>query len=248
MDKIEGILLEAVKEALTGPAEQRLFRSGKLAGLFSSRHGAAGAAAERAVREGLLEVVRTESRGKSSQDWVRATPRAVEFVHGQESPVAVLHELRAALQANQEGIPRWLKDMHERMAALAGQLTTEVRQLAHRLEALSQRAEEALRRLEAVQPRVAEGVARDIPWAQDALAYLERRCERGLECPCPLSELFLAIRDHHAELTMTGFHAGLRRLFDRGLLRLVPYEGANGLPEPEYALLDGHVTYYYATT
>lgn len=47
------------------------------------------------------------------------------------------------------------------------------------------------------------------------------------------------------DLTIADYHAGLRRLHDRAALRLLPYEGPNELPEPEYALLDAAATYYY---
>jgi hypothetical protein len=247
MEKVNSILLEAVKQALAEPGEQRLFRSGKLPGLFASRNGAPGEAAARAVREGLLEVVRTELRGKTALEWVRGTPQAVEFVHNQESPLATLRELHAALQINQEALPAWLAQLEQRAANMLYQLSTEVQQMAHRLRVLGDRVEEALRRVEATQPRVGGSLAQAVPWAQEALGYLDCRRESGSGSPCALSELFLAIRIKHSELTIAGFHTGLRRLFDRGLVRLLPYEGVNGLPEPEYALLDGYVTYYFVT-
>src|SRR6059058_291622 len=57
-DKVLDALIAALKQALAEPDEQRLFRSGKLPGLFATRSGANAEAAERAVRDGLLEVVR----------------------------------------------------------------------------------------------------------------------------------------------------------------------------------------------
>src|SRR5262245_384539 len=93
-DKVTDALVDALKLALTGPPEQRLYRSGKLDGLFPGRAGTNAEAAALALRDGLLEVVRTETRGKSSFDWVRLTPRGVEFLHERESPVAALHDLR----------------------------------------------------------------------------------------------------------------------------------------------------------
>jgi hypothetical protein len=45
---------------------------------------------------------------------------------------------------------------------------------------------------------------------------------------------------------VTEFHDGLRRLHDRQRLRLLPFTGpASALPEPEYALPDGAVMWYY---
>jgi hypothetical protein len=50
MDKITEALLLALKLALGGPAEQRLYKSGKLEGLFPGRAGANSEAAARALR------------------------------------------------------------------------------------------------------------------------------------------------------------------------------------------------------
>jgi hypothetical protein len=77
----------------------------------------------------------------------------------------------------------------------------------------------------------------------DALAYLDRRSAGN----CPLPELFAAMRERHAELSLTEFQGGLRRLHDRRVLRLLPLEApAVEMPEPEHALLDGAAVYYYA--
>ena len=66
------LLLDALKAAIGTPGEHRLFRSGKLAGLFPSRAGLSAGAAVFAVRTGLLETVRSETRGKVVTEWVRA--------------------------------------------------------------------------------------------------------------------------------------------------------------------------------
>src|SRR5262245_21439102 len=129
MDKVNGLLLEAIKQALLEPGEHRLFRSGILPGLFAGRSSAASQTAQRAFGQGLLEVVRAEPAGKYLREWARTTPRAVEFVHSHQSPSAALHQLRAALQNSQEGIPLWLQQMRQRLDELANQLTSEVQHL-----------------------------------------------------------------------------------------------------------------------
>src|SRR5947199_10683398 len=96
-DKEEFAVLQALKQALAEPGAQRLYRSGKLPGLFPTRTGANAAAAAQAVGDGLLEVVRMEEKGKLSVAWVRPTPAGVSFLHAHESPRAVLEELHAAL-------------------------------------------------------------------------------------------------------------------------------------------------------
>src|SRR5205085_7944438 len=102
-DRVTEVLTAALKQALADhPAEHRLYKSGKLEGLFPGRSGAGGEAAARALRDGLVEAVRTEVKGKTTIEWVRLTPRGVEFVHGQESPAVALRELRDTLRTNQE--------------------------------------------------------------------------------------------------------------------------------------------------
>src|SRR6516225_4269822 len=56
MDKVTQVLLDALKDALAQPGEQRLYRSGKFAGIFAGRTGLNGEAVARALRDGLLEV------------------------------------------------------------------------------------------------------------------------------------------------------------------------------------------------
>src|SRR5262245_43308831 len=111
-------LLDALKAALAEPGEQRLFRRGKLPGLFPTRSGANAAAADQAVRDGLLEVVRTEAKGTLTTEWVRLTPTGVSFLHAHESPRAVLEELHRSLQTSRAGVPLWLEGMQAELQAI----------------------------------------------------------------------------------------------------------------------------------
>jgi hypothetical protein len=247
MDRVSELLVDALKQALAEPNEQRLFKSGKLDGLFAGRTGGNGEAAARAINEGLLEVVRTETKGKTTTEWVRATPRAVEFLHQHESPVQALKDLHSILQTTRQGVPLWLEEMRRELQTLTQRLTDEAERWTHRLDALGQRVEEALRRCESDGPPLADGVAADAPWARQALVYLDHRQSGGASADCPLPELFAALRDQYPDLTITAFHDRLRRLHERRVLRLLPFPGpASELPEPEYALLDGVSLLYYA--
>src|SRR5438046_1398212 len=107
MDRLTQTLVEALGQALEA-GEHRLYRAGKLDGLFPGRTGTAAEAAARALGQGLLERSRLETRGKTEIEWVRITPRGVEYLHEHESPVHALHQLRTALRANQEAVPVWL--------------------------------------------------------------------------------------------------------------------------------------------
>jgi hypothetical protein len=246
VDRETEALLEALRQALAGPPERRLYRAGKLDGLFGGRAGANAAAAARALREGLLEVVRTETRGKTQTDWVRITPRGVDFLHEHESPVCALRELLAALRGSRDGIPDWLGQMRLALRSTEERLSADAQGWLERLAGLERRVEEALRRLESSAPLLPADLAERYPWAPDALNYLDRRRGGGAEAKCPLPELFAAVARHHPELSVASFHDGLRKLHERRALRLAPPGDVSELAQPEYALLDEASVFYYA--
>jgi hypothetical protein len=240
MERSGQALVEALGQALAGPGEQRLYRSGKLEGLFPRASGPQREAAARALREGLLEVVRTETRGKTEIDWVRITPRGVEYLHEHESPVSALRDLQSVLHGSREAVPVWLTEMRAQLQALDSRLAQDAQRWEQRLAALEKRVEEALRRLEAAGPLLPPELARDHPWAIDALNYLDwrRLGGNGQTPPCPLPELFSAVAQHHPSLSIPSFHDGLRKLHQHRALRLEPAAADLGsLPQAEYALL-----------
>jgi hypothetical protein len=241
MDRVTEVLVAGLAQALADPAARRLYKSGKLDGLFPGRSGAAGEAAARALRGGLLEVIRTESKGKTVIDWVRLTPAGVEFLHQHESPVRALDELRTTLRSNQQALPTWLADMRAALATLDQRLAEDARQWHQRLEMLARRVEETLHRIEQAVPPLPADVLAAHPWAIDAINYLDRR-----KSDCPLPELFAALQREHAGLSIGAFHEGLRRLQQRHALRLRPADAAEEMALPEFALLDGDAVLYYA--
>jgi hypothetical protein len=76
-----------------------------------------------------------------------------------------------------------------------------------------------------------------VPWAVDALEYLDRRLIAGAPGPCPLGELFTALGERRPGISIPEFHTGLRRLHDNRALRLMahPVRAA----DVGYALLIG---------
>jgi hypothetical protein len=247
LDRMTEILLDALKRALAAPGEQRLYKSGKLEGLFPGRGGSSAEAASLAVREGLLEIVRTETRGKMEIEWVRLTPRGVDFIHDHESPVRALRDLRAELRCSQEAIPAWLQEMRSTLRILDERLTAEAQKWTQRLDSLARQVDDTLRRLEASAPLLPTDVAQTHPWAVDALNYLDRRRNGGASTSCPLPELFTALSRQHADLAISAFHDGLRQLNDCRALHLEAAASPGDLPQPEFALLDSGVVLYAAT-
>lgn len=228
-------LLDGLKKAVAESGEHRLFRWGKLAGLFPSRIGPSGTAATFAIREGLLESVRSEQKGKLVVEWVRATPRAVDYLHQNDSPRAVLREIHQILGQTREGIPDWMHHARDEAAQLAMRFEHQSREILRRLDALNERVEAALRRLEVPSAKLSEPMGQLIPWGEKALDYLDRRASSTAQA-CPLPELFHAIRAELTDITLTAFHDGLRRLSDARLLRLQE-ASPESITEPEYALL-----------
>ncbi len=249
MVRIEQSLIEALRQALVEPSEQRLYKSGKLTGLFPSRNGVAGVAAAQALRDGLLEIVRTEIKGKTVIEWVRLTPRGVEFLHERESPLHALRELRSTLQLNQQAMPAWLTEMRGALQAMDERLAADAHKWLERLDALTRRVDETLRRLEQSAPLLPPEIAEAHPWAIDALNYLDRRrlAANGDVSRCPLPELFAALVRQHADLSVRAYHEGLRRLHERRLIQLQSAASLDELPQPEYALLEGAAVLYYVT-
>ena len=222
-------LLDALKMALADGAEHRLFRSGRLAGLFPSKHGDAGEAARQALAAGLLEHERTEVKGKFVFEWVKATSKALGYVTEHDSPKAILRELKEVLGETKRGVPAWMESASAELRTLSGLFERRSAALLARLESLTSRVESTLRRAEAA------GLARVVnttaaPWAEVALAHLDCRTEAGVG-PCPLPELFATLRIDRPNLTYDEFQSGLRHLADAGAVKLLAGEG-----EPEYAI------------
>src|SRR6185312_14084686 len=117
---------------VTAAGEHRLFRFGRLAGLFPSRAGLSAEAAGQALRMGLLETVRSETRGKLVVEWVQATSRAVAYVHEHDSPKSVLRELKELLQAGRDGVPQWMNETRAELADLSYRFTARATALLKR--------------------------------------------------------------------------------------------------------------------
>lgn len=233
------LILDALRQAVAAGGEHRLFRSGKLPGLFPARSGASAEAALAGLADGLLETVRTEAKGRAVVEWVRATPKGVTFLHDRDSPKAALKELAAVLADARAGAPGWLDQARRELAALAERVERQGAEYLRRLDTLAERVEAALRRADATPP---DGLR--VAWAADALAYLDRRAGAGAAGPCPLGELFRAVRDVHPGLTVPDFHTGLHKLHDGRAVRLLPAAGG-AAPDPEFALFVGTEPRYF---
>ena len=245
-DKATEVLLEALRRALTNSAEQPIFKTGNQAGLFVGKTGIHMEAAERAKRERLLEVIRTEMKGKSTVEWARIMPAGVDFLYEHESPLRVLSDLQDLLQSNRQGLPNWLGQMRDALHQISHRLSQDAQRWSEQLETLQNRVTHALQRLETREPNLSNGMLSAVPWVTDALSYLDRRALGDEAGSCTIRELFAALKPIHVGLSLASFHSGLRRLREGRIVRLLP--SSNGAPspaEPEYTLLDGGDLLYF---
>jgi len=234
--RLEEYRLAALRRALAEPGEHRLYRAGKLAGLFPVRAGLCIDAALNALTDNQLETVRTEAKGRQLTEWVRITPAGVRYVHKHDSPQAVLRELKETLGTTRAGVPLWMHAALEEMTGLHARLQSQTERMIRRLDDLSDRVESALRRLDLeALPTASAG---DGPRPPRILDYLDRRRQAGAVVPCPLRELFQAVVLHEPQLTLTDFHAGILRLAEGRTLQLHASDD-----DAEYALFHGNVAY-----
>ena len=149
MDRHKFVLLEALKAAALQRGEMRLYRRGKLPGLFAQRTRLHAEVANQAVQENLLEVTRVEPIGKTPLEWVRVTQKGIDLLLESESPARALEELREALAVIQQGLPLLVAQMHGRLDELKQRFAEEVEEMRQRLDQLSQRIIQAIERIEA---------------------------------------------------------------------------------------------------
>jgi hypothetical protein len=242
MDRQKFGLLEALKSAAQANGEIRLYRRGKLPGVFAQRTRSSAEIANHAIQDGMLEIIRVEPIGKTAVEWVRITQLGLDYLLENESPLHALAELRETLAVHEQSMPKWLADLDARIDGLSKQLSDEVTEMRKRLEQVAQRAEETIEQIKAAHhvPTPAS-----VPWAQETLEYLNRRKQVGLGERCPLGDLFVALKEKHADMSIRDFHLGLKRLHEGNVVALLPGAGNGDAPSPEYALLDGPTVYYY---
>lgn len=242
--KLTELMLEALKTALNQEGEHRLFRAGKLPGLFATKTGLAGQAATQALASGLLEAVRSEIKAKTVTEWVRVTPAGVRFLQEHDSPKSVLCELRDLLQLSRAGVPVFLDDARRSVAELTERFEQQSAELVKRLDMLTERVEAALRRADSTHATSASAV---VPWAEAALRHLDQRRAIGAGVSCPLGELFHAVREVDPALTLLAFHDGLRRMVDNRAIQLSGAGAETELVDPEYAMICGAQVCCYAS-
>ena len=233
-DPSQLLILDALRHAVAEPAGLPLLSSKTAPGLFAST-GPGKTAAQECKNEGLVHVVRTETRGKVVAEICTLTEKGLARLLEEANPKQVIHELVQALEARQNETCELL-----RLAA----------QMQNNLEALKATAVKVLQQVG--QPSVGSiptvsSNGNDI-WIGLCLSFLAERQQSNACDDCPLPILFRHACQSTPRLTIGHFHDGLRQLHDQERIYLHPWTGPlYDLPEPALALLVGHEIAFYAS-
>jgi hypothetical protein len=216
-------LLAGLCRAVAEPGGLPLLANRSQPGLFAATSGGRHAA-KRCQDEGLVQVLDSPTRGKSAQPLYGLTDKGWHYLLTEAPPKQLLEDFLRVLEARQ---------------AQATELLTSARHMQATLDSLRGGIE---RMLQGLEPST---LTRDPgSLAELCLEGLRRWRSSG---DCPLPELYRLI--HAATpLTIGQFHDGLRRLHETARVYLHPWTGPlYDLPEPQFALLSGHLVAYYAS-
>lgn len=225
------LLLNALARA-AGTPDGLPLRGGKV-GLFPGTSPGR-RAAQAALANGHLRVVRTEKRGKAVSEHCGLTDHGLDLLLQQADPSAVLERLLAAIEARQG-------ELHD--------LSEGVRHCAASLDELrrhTQRTLERVRTDNAGIPTPSQKSAQD--WKALVPAFLRHWAEAHPAEDCPLPELYREVQQNAPGLTLGQFHDGIRALYEHEQVHLHPWTGPmHEIPDPALAMLIGHALAYYVS-
>jgi hypothetical protein len=236
-DDSNQLLLDALNHAVAEPAGMPLFGRGKSFGLFSGS-ASAKKAAQFVKDQGLLRTVRTETKGRTTQEICTITEKGLAFLLEQSNPKQVLESLIGALDARRAQISELIDSARRTQAGF---------------ESLKSTAEKVLQQLQQ-RPAPAAGDnatnnGNGSDPAQNTIrGHLGRWQASGALEDCPLPLLYQNVSGSGPRLTVGQFHDALRRLQERRQVYLHPWTGPMyEIPEPTFALMVGHEIAYYAS-
>lgn len=237
-DKSTQLVLEALSRAATEPAGVPLYGSKSVPGLFAAT-APAKEAAQRCKESDYLRVLRSEARGKTTQEICTLTDKGLSYLLSQASPKQVLEELVRAFEARRSEIGDLVASARHMQASLDA-LRTVAERVMHSAGSPSDVA--ALHAQWRAQAR--DNGTPDV--SSTILAVLDKWHTANVLEDCPLAELYRRVKT--PALTIGQFHDALRRLVDQAKIYLHPWTGPlSELPEPPCALMVGHEIAYYAS-
>ncbi len=246
-DKTLQLALEGLARAVAEPAGRPLHGNKNQPGLFATT-GVARQAAQHCKDAGYLQVLRTETKGKTTAELCAITEKGIAYLVEQVSPKSVLEQFVRAVEARGQQVGELLNAVHKCRQTFDALQTQVAKVLAH------------------VQPSATPGYAASVitsngtravelpaatavsSWKAEAVSHLAQWRDHRPNEDCPLPELYRQIIRSAAHLSVGQFHDGLRQLHDEGRIYLHPWTGPlYEVPEPAYAMLIGHAVSYYAS-
>lgn len=223
-DRSTRLIVAALARAAASPSGTPLFAGKNDDGLFPAGT-AAKQAAQRCKDQGLLEVVRTEPKGRAEREVCAVTESGLRYLTEQADPRLAVEDFTRCLEEREDQVER---------------LLAEVGQLLQSLRSTRSAARGVLDRL-------AGGPTPD--YAEAVLARLgEWHESAGASEDCPLPELYRRVAPAGPPPSVGQFHDCLRGLHAAGRVHLHPWTGPlYECPEPTFALLSGHEVAYYAS-
>ena len=232
-DKLTPLIIDALTRAAAEPAGVPLYASKTDPGLFPASS-VAKPAAKKCLDDGLLQLCRTDVKGKAARELYAATDKGLNYL--------VEH-------ANaKEVIDDFVRILEERRG--------EVRQLLGEAQRIADGVDGLLRVITRLASRPCEGsVSGQNPTLhrvgspnQDLPALVFSALQRWQAATpvardCPLPDLHRALDSHPS---IGEFHDALRQLHADDRVYLHPWTGPlYALPDPPFALLIGHEIAYY---
>jgi len=233
-DKTNQLIIDALSQAAAEPTGVALFAARSGPGLLTA-NAAGKQAAQRCKDNGLIRVLRTEARGKTTHEICAITEKGLAYLLSQSSPRAVLEDLVRAIDARQTQVAEWIALAQQARAGIDG------------LRMTVERVLQQLQKPAEMPGATLSGNGTD-SWLGPVLAYLAQWHASGTSEDCPVPDLYRQAQKAAPHLSIGRFHDGLRRLHDQEHIYLHPWTGPlYEIPEPPYALLVGHEIAYYVS-
>ena len=252
-DKASRLIRDALSRAAVEPEGCALLASKSEPGLFPSTS-LAKSAAERCKAQGLLQIVRTENKGKAAREICVITDKGRQLLLRESSPrevledfVRVLESRKSEVEVLNESVERMQQSLENMQAAVADVVPRLLD--SHSSSWNGSPANGVHMNGSAVllaPPPPSATTATDALIAEVKAKLAEWHVAGGSE-DCPLPELYRRL-ETAGNTSIGQFHDCLRQLHDDRMIYLHPWTGPlYALPEPVFALLVGHEIGYYAS-
>lgn len=246
-DKLTPLILDALARAAADPAGAPLYASKTEAGLFPNVS-AAKPAAKKCLDDGLLQLARTDAKGKARELYA-ATDRGLNYLVEHASPKEVIDDFVRLLEERRGEVRQLLGEAKRIADGIEGLVAVVSRLNASPLgERGRGEGESGLVSQESPSPLTPFPQGREGPEKTGLTAHLlaalhQWSASTSVARDCPLPDLYRALP---TPPSVGEFHDALRQLHREGRISLHPWTGPlYALPEPLFALMVGHEIAYY---